>query len=90
MSSVKKPFAFEEFELAPLGHVHGFPADSEIPPAAAPPRELNEVTPHPCEAGGVANVPEDVPSRSRRHGDELDHAGADVELPQANQERRDA
>ena len=89
MSSVKTAFATNEFELAPLGHVHGFPADSEIP-AAAPPPELDEVTPRPGEAGGVANMPEDVLSASERLGDELDHAGLDVELPQEDQQRRDA
>jgi hypothetical protein len=62
------------------------PPDSELP-AVAPPPVAAEVTPHVCEAGGVANIPEETLSPSEQASDVLDHAGLDVELPEEDRAR---
>ena len=79
MTAKRHSTPYETSEILPTGR-GASPADSELP-AVAPPPSVEEVVPHPCEAGGVANIPEELLSPSQQAADEIDHAGMDVVLP---------
>jgi hypothetical protein len=80
----RQPFPVSPAAAAGV-HVHGAPADSELP-ACEPAPHLDEVLPPPeDEVSGLENVAEELLPAAERARDELNHVGMDVELPGEDQ-----